>query len=726
MNSPSSDVDSEATTYHGSPYPPDQRRNSVRTAESAAHHGSCGSSASATLHGTARVSRSEISDSEEPELELTSPLRDTREIPDSQESEHSDTISRANERTIADSQESEPFENVSRTSTRIISDIQEPQSTAPESAPTLRRSRRFPTGTEASRPKYNDLEAFDSEVFEDPEFTPRNSDDRRKATRRQKLGGRRKHRAASDSDAYEDLDAAPSEPEEYEDLNAAPSDREEDDTVNYTPGDTGKHSKTRRSHNAKRTRKRTVVHADADNAPKLEPLLEIPGHERPDSNISRWNKAIGPDGIGIKLTRVVLPTRIAARVDRVRDLLRAPVVDGRRLSAEAVRYRGKWRFKVTDHSRPDYTITVGGDLYQQAFLRNKNEACVVGDKLCRYLERLPLPLATVTINAHGNITGTMSLLQVAVLSDVYDGTDWVSQVLPYASSLMGLNSIFMSKYTEDEDRIQTSIPVITNKGKDGTYITYMLKVVLVPKIFDTNVPIPQLDPTLSRLHPDVIDVQYLRDKNIPSDKHQRYIHTANVLRYVQVSLYGAVGSFRDLQRLKEGMLRPFLPVDYVSNEAGFIKGRYSGPYDSHKLVSYRCNQRVGFVIFPAPFLEKDVEGVLPKVIIKSRSKTRIAFVLQTINTVYYSTGDILLAWRKACELADQVNAFLLTSEDVKMNYCQCSENERETETHICQLCFNEVLCVDLELNGRDNLVCRQCTGDTSRTEDIPVDEDEDL
>jgi hypothetical protein len=88
---------------------------------------------------------------------------------------------------------------------------------------------------------------------------------------------------------------------------------------------------------------------------------------------------------------------MTGRIDYVRDLLRAPVVDGRRLSVKVYPRERNWRFEVTDHSKPSYTITVGGQFYRKPFLRDKAEALVVGNKLCRYLERLPLPLETAKL-----------------------------------------------------------------------------------------------------------------------------------------------------------------------------------------------------------------------------------------------------------------------------------------------------------------------------------------
>jgi hypothetical protein len=721
MSSPSSDVDNEVTTDHGSPDSSVQRLNSVRTAEPAAQ-GGIGSSVSTTHHGIVRVSSPEIPDSQEPESEQSTPLRDDREIPDSQEPDPFDISSPVRARTIADSQEPEPFDNVSHASTPVVSDAQEQQSSSSESSPKPRRSRR--TGKQALRPVYNDLEVFNNDAFEDPEFTPR-------------------HRAASDSDAYEDREAVPSDPEEDEDIEAALSDPEEDEDIEaaasdpedddvpeYTPGNSRKTLKTHRRQETKGRGERRAILTDVNDTPKLLPLVEIAGHERPTSNISRWNKAIGPDRVGIKLNRVVLPTRMTGRIDYVRDLLRAPVVDGRRLSVKVYPRERNWRFEVTDHSKPSYTITVGGQFYRKPFLRDKAEALVVGNKLCRYLERLPLPLETAKLAPSGKVDPTATALQVAVLSDVYGGTDWVDRLLPLRPSKAGLEPLKQGfsevDFNVSKSTIMVLTPVITDKGKDGTYVLHFLRIPFNTKRTHTSAPIPQIDRNISRLYSDVFDVQQLRDKNIPSAEHQSYIRAAKILRYVRTYLYGAIGTFRDIQRLKESLLRPFLPVDETSNKGGMSKTYAEvGPYGNAKLVygRYSSVSTQGYSIEPSSAFAKDIEGKLPTIHILTRSRTRMAFVLQMFYTTYYNTNDALVAWRRTCELADLAITSLLTSEEIKMNYCQCSEDEREGATHICQRCLEEVLCVDLELDEQENLVCRRCIGDASKVEDVPADQD---
>jgi hypothetical protein len=779
MNSPSSDVDYKVTTDHGSPDLSVQRLNSVRTAEPAAQ-GGIGSSVSTTHHGIVRVSSPEIQDSQEPESEQFTSLLDDREIPDSQEPEPFDISSPVRARAIADSQESEPFDNSSHPSIPVVSDAQQQQSSSPESSPKLRRSRR--AGKQASRPVYNDAEAFNNDDFEDPEFTQRHraasdSDvyEDNKAVASDLEEDEDIEAAASDPEADEDIEAAASDPEEDDDIEAAASDPEDDDVPEYTPGDSRKKAKARRRQGTKargeaaasdpeededieaaasdpedddipeytpgysrnkliaRRRQETkekgelkAMVTDVNDTPKLEPLLEIAGHQGSNSNISRWNQAIGPDRVGLKLNRVVLPTRMMGRIDHVRDLLRAPVVDGRRLSMCVVLNKRKWRYSVMDHSKSSYTISVSGPFYKKPFLRDDAEAVAVGNKLCRYLERLPLPLETVSgLGAKGKATDTAMLLQVAVLSDVYGGTDWVNRLLPQEPSPKGFPALQIVMKTKT---VIAFTPVITNKGKDGTYVlhNYSISFNTNTKLAHTSAPIPPLDPNISRLYPDVFDAQQLSDKKIPSAEHQSYIRAANVLLYVRMYLYGAVGTFRDIQRLKDILIRPFLPVDKKTTKAGMSRtSDKSGPYNDTRLMygTYESHPAQGYIIRPSTALERDVEGKLPSISILTRSKTRMAFVIQMLYTTYYNTNDALIAWRKTCELADRVSKSLLTSEEIKMNYCQCSEDERERVTHICQRCFEEAPCVELETNEQGNLVCRQCIGDASKVEDVPADQD---
>jgi hypothetical protein len=92
--------------------------------------------------------------------------------------------------------------------------------------------------------------------------------------------------------------------------------------------------------------------------------------------------------------------RISSCVTNSRDTLRARVVDGRDitivsdvLSTTQFRKPRLWNYMLRDASKPDEpTIKVYGAFFDTVSLPTKAEAMIVGEKLCRYLRYLLIPL----------------------------------------------------------------------------------------------------------------------------------------------------------------------------------------------------------------------------------------------------------------------------------------------------------------------------------------------
>lgn len=463
--------------------------------------------------------------------------------------------------------------------------------------------------------------------------------------------------------------------------------------------------------------------ADEASTLSLQPLDEVVAEDaRVTRNVRRWNQAIGPEGRGIKLLKVVLPTKMKGRLDFMRDLLRAPVVDDRQLFIEScVSPKGSkyWHFMVKNNNTPDIpALKVIGTFYNKTTLPTKQAALTVGDKLCRYLERLPAPLAIA--NATNNRPSAMAaLLQVAVFSDIYGETDWVTRVI---RDLNGLPIGFHAVHTQTSGGIARTtgdVPVITDKGEKGAFREQNLNIQVDINKFDMNVDAPEIDTDLAALWPGLFDKAHLASKKLPNQQHDQYIRAAQIVRYVQTKMYGAIGTWQDIQKLKDRFIHPFLLEKYKSNKEGLEIWKPVGPYNNKKLVYFNpvpVNKE--FVIGPGQHLAQDVDGELPRIRIKTGSRTRISFVIETLMTQFYTTCDILQAWRTSCECADRISASLISSEDIKLQYCQCSEEERSTTVHICQLCLTAELCCDMSRNESECLICNKCTTNTSMADNF--------
>lgn len=456
---------------------------------------------------------------------------------------------------------------------------------------------------------------------------------------------------------------------------------------------------------------------DEPQAPALLALDAVASEHNPITrNVSRWNQAIGPEGFSISLRRRVRPTKMTGRVSYMRELLRAPVVDDRKLSVKSIKLtKKKWQYMIQNDNQPQQpAIKVNGQFYNQNFLPTQDMAERVGTQLCRYLERLPTPLSAAQAGP-SKPTAMSGLLQVAVVADIYQNTDWTSQVCQDGTTPSGFHTVHVQG-----KRVTGDTPIITNKDAQGAYKEQNLNISIRPDQIDMNVDVPESETDLAVFWPKILDKTDLDKKKIPDNQHATHIRAAQIVRYAQKELYGAMGLWADISKLRDDLLRPFVLEQHRANASGIEIFKFRGSYENKKLLFYSlvpANRE--FVLVPSDSLAADVEGALPRIRIKTGSRTRVAFVIQTLHSVWYATGDILLAWRTACDVADRVCASLITSDEIKMQYCQCSDHEeRQTTTHVCQFCLNEDTCANLQLNDQRNLICSNCSNNVARSDDF--------
>jgi hypothetical protein len=455
--------------------------------------------------------------------------------------------------------------------------------------------------------------------------------------------------------------------------------------------------------------RRTAFFAKKNNSPVNMRLDEVTdSSSRVGTNVACWNKGIGIDGNGIKLLKVVLPTRMSNCITQSRDLLRAPVVDGREISlvscelGQANRQPRPWNYMLQDTSKPGQpTIRVYGAFFDTSSLPTKAEATIAGEKLCRFLERLPVPLLEAQCK-NRKASKAVGLLQVAVFADLFEGKDWVSGVVH--RKFNGFNALQLP--TSKDVRFQVRIPVFFNERNEVSYTAQDWRWGFDPLRVNLKVDGPTLSGALVGLLPAGSDADDLRKRKLPDDLLDQYVRAADLLRYVQIKLHGAMGSSHDIEKFAEHLVRPFLRKDY---ETRSTRLSHMGPYGNKRLVTFSFESAARrFVINLCKAARNDIKGAVPYINIYSASKTRIAFVIQTLFDEYYASGDVLYAWRQACDVADRVCASLISSEDIKMSYCVCSDQERQHKTHICQTCFTEEICIDTSLSDQGNLLCRNC------------------
>lgn len=414
---------------------------------------------------------------------------------------------------------------------------------------------------------------------------------------------------------------------------------------------------------------------------------------------------------------------MSGRLEYMRDLLQAPIVDNRRLCVTRCTLSTSkyWSFFVKDMYRPNSPeMRFSGSFYTNKALPDKASAQAAGRKLCDYLERIPVPLASA-VAVTGKLRPMAGLLQVAVFSDLYQGTDWTSTV-PTNITPAGFNVIQPQK-ASGTPRATGEVPVVTDKGNDGTYQAHLISVQHHIHKLDLSVDIPRATFDAAVFWPPIYDKDRLKAGKFPDHDHDLYIRAAEVVRYVQTQMYGAIGTYDEIIKYRDRLLRPFLQEKHRSNSAGLDRSHQMiGPYDNKKLFKYApVPQHRLFVINPSNYFVDDVQGKLPPIRIITTSRTRIAFVIEKLVAQYYLTNNALYGWKTGLEYADRVSADLISSEEIKLLYCQCSDKDSFTTVHVCQCCLSLDLCSRMSLNTLGYLACCNCINDQAKSDDYKFD-----
>ncbi|KAM0246136.1 hypothetical protein ACHAP5_004918 [Fusarium lateritium] len=100
---------------------------------------------------------------------------------------------------------------------------------------------------------------------------------------------------------------------------------------------------------------------------------------------------------------------------------------------------------------------------------------------------------------------------------------------------------------------------------------------------------------------------------------------------------------------------------------------------------------------------------LPGIIIRSRDRAWVIGVEQAISDAWLLEGDILKAWSRGAEVADQVNQSIRDLEKAPSS-CVCTPEMSKTQTHPCSHCGIPYICSQLvRTDFDDRRVCTSCS-----------------
>lgn len=119
-----------------------------------------------------------------------------------------------------------------------------------------------------------------------------------------------------------------------------------------------------------------------------------------------------------------------------------------------------------------------------------------------------------------------------------------------------------------------------------------------------------------------------------------------------------------------------------------------------------CTRIAPGVMVERKLLEKDCR--LPSIVVRSIDRAWCLDVEQAISDTWLIEGNILKAWIRGAEVADQMNRAIRDKENPP-SVCSCTPEMASVQTHPCASCGQYRLCNELVSNEHDSRrVCKSC------------------
>jgi hypothetical protein len=234
---------------------------------------------------------------------------------------------------------------------------------------------------------------------------------------------------------------------------------------------------------------------------------------------------------------------------------------------------------------------------------------------------------------------------------------------------------------------------------------------------DIDVPLPPV--LLTGLPPVTYGSSGLVVNTLSSQMQRKHAKAIELARYVQYTMYGAVGD-RDKLVAQANMLCAV----YCRGGNRTVGKSLKNIYDKRGVFSTKRKSTLGRVDIEQSIpTERDVylvgesgprRKVLPAIQITGYSRARVSSTLEALVTALLDDGSTLLqAWELTCLRADTVN---VTEYRSFITSCDHEGEERNHHMHVCQGCFTLVICRDAFMHPRNLRVCGSCVSKNLTTE----------
>jgi len=412
-------------------------------------------------------------------------------------------------------------------------------------------------------------------------------------------------------------------------------------------------------------------------------------------NLSQLNNALRA---GLKVKVTAQPTILLDRIPPARDLLKEPIQPDRAFTLQDVAVQeNHWTFAYHDGKSKHHCTS---PYLTAKICATAEEAHKFGEYVCELLNRLPTRIEIPPLDTAQD-SPFMKHVETAAIPLIFPSLQWKDHLSPNINTAP---SIKLANF-EGHLRLTSTVSCFATDATKKGGVTVRICPDKVNMSDHVSVPsIPTAELTFLNSDP---------PPNLTEDNIPRFQKSASIIRYVQRALHGAIGTQRELEATRDRLLTPF------ATDPQSIQHQY-GIYDGQRLfgIWYRCEHRK-LNIRPLTTVFKHVEGgKVPIIGVDGLSRTRLSWVIERLQRVWFETANILEAWKAACTAADEVNSGTLSVPDIIRQYCQCSSESSRHAIHVCQGCLSYTTCSRMFWTDSGLRVCPDCDSDAAIEEQL--------
>ena len=429
-----------------------------------------------------------------------------------------------------------------------------------------------------------------------------------------------------------------------------------------------------------------------------------------------------------KLGELVIPNELGPRWDKaaytINQVEQLPIQPNRDFECSRIECKkparqfsyNAWLFTFRNkYDGSTFTLKAMNNLVEDV-ITSKKEAQQVGDRICGYLNRWPVPLPSDLSN-EANLAPNKSpyfhfwpLMGFTAFFDVKPNHDnSVVPVLPKFLGLKGLDDLNNKNITQSvrvefnkrwyaTTYLHTSISEdwkeVHASGHTGVYIG------IYADNIDPNVTIPDTPSWWPKESQDL--------RKVPEDRKSAVQRCIKLVHWLAFRLSGHVGDMPSQKRALALVKSPFM------KDASIRRGNdLAGVYDGKNFLVWEVAFRNTHVL-----LSKHVAGKRYKdvsITIYGLSRIRLAFVKEAMTARFLAGYGVIGSIKHGSLVADLLNTGKISKEMVMRSVRSCEHKPHKGRPHVCQGCTRVLDCTDMVFT-EEGLPClpKMCQAHYSR------------